>query len=171
MPRDMTRCQRRGRPEIYRSFVPPCNERTRASRTSRLLQSKLKSASNPNQMRAGLAALESAFPPYLTVQQLMAGEFAEGHVLEISERARRTLKTWPTSDDVLDRLVAAIEALADKESDPAWENEPRDSAVREAHLAVWEGHVKELRMFAAQLMAAVRGYYSLGGGSLKTDPL
>jgi hypothetical protein len=81
-----------------------------------------------NQMRAGLAALESAFPPYLTVQQLFAEDFVEGHVQEISERARRTLKTWPTSDDVLDRLVAAIEALADKEPDPAEKSRLRSAA-------------------------------------------
>jgi hypothetical protein len=72
---------------------------------------------NTNQMRAGITALESAFPPYMTTQLLFAEDTVQGHVMGVSERARRELRTWPTSDDVLDRLVAADEALADKEPD------------------------------------------------------
>jgi hypothetical protein len=69
---------------------------------------------NSSQMRAGVAALESAFPPYMTTQLLFGEDPVEGHVIGISERARRELGTWPTSGDVLDRLVAAIDGLAEK---------------------------------------------------------
>lgn len=71
-----------------------------------------------DQMRAGLIALERADPPYLEIQWLMRSQ-AKGNIKSVSERARRGLGTWPTSDDVLARLVAALQAQAEGESDPA----------------------------------------------------
>jgi hypothetical protein len=83
---------------------------------------------NAAQMRAGMDALESAFPPYMTTQLLFGEDPVQGHVTHISERARQALGTWPTSTDVLDRLVAAVEALADREPDPAKQSMLRNAA-------------------------------------------
>jgi hypothetical protein len=101
-----------------------------------------------NQMRAGLNALESAFPPYLSTERLFEGEAVEGRVTDVYERARLLFETWPTSDAVIDRLVAAIEALADNESDPAEKSKLKIAAdilggmarnVVVGALAIWLG--------------------------------
>lgn len=78
----------------------------------------------PNQMDAGLRALESAFPPYIDVE--WAGLF----VRAVSERARRELGTWPSAETVVDRLAAALSEAADAEEEP--ERKGRTRAVADA---------------------------------------
>jgi hypothetical protein len=79
------------------------------------------------QLRGGLIALEGANPPFLTVQWLARTQ-SEGHIKDISERTRRLLHTWPTADDVLARLIDALEDRADHEADPAQGSKFRDAA-------------------------------------------
>jgi hypothetical protein len=67
-------------------------------------------------VRAGIRALESADPPYIDVA-LRAGD-AIGHVVGVSERARRELGAWPAADSLVDELAAALARAADAEQEP-----------------------------------------------------
>lgn len=65
------------------------------------------------QMRLAVDALSGAQPPYFKVKLYNTGpRVAHGHVTSISERARRELGTWPTSANVVDELVQAMERAA-----------------------------------------------------------
>lgn len=71
------------------------------------------------QMRAGLKALEAAWPPYIEVSYTMAGpDRVGGHVKNVSERARRELGAWPSAETLVDRLAAALAEAADAEDEP-----------------------------------------------------
>ena len=73
-----------------------------------------------SQMRAGLKALEDAWPPYITITWLKgAFDDVEGHVTGVSERARRELGTWPSPETMFDRLAAALVQAADAEPEVA----------------------------------------------------
>lgn len=66
-----------------------------------------------DQMRAGLKALEGATPPYIEVAYTMAGAaVVGGHVVNVSERARRELGSWPSPEDFADRIVSALSEAA-----------------------------------------------------------
>jgi hypothetical protein len=83
-----------------------------------------------SQMRAGVQALESASPPYLTLRLTMSGpDVVGGYVLSVSERARRELGTWPSGEDMLDRLVAALEAQAADTVEPEKQSKLRAAAA------------------------------------------
>jgi hypothetical protein len=62
------------------------------------------------QLWAGLNALTTAEPPYLTAQG--------GVVSAVSERARRELGTWPAADSLVDALAAAFAQAAEAEKEP-----------------------------------------------------
>jgi AcrR family transcriptional regulator len=101
----------------------------------------------PDQMRAGLRALEDAFPPYLATQLTMSGpETVGGHVKTISERARREVGTWPSGSELVDQLVAALEAQASDSADPERQSRLRGAAMviggmaREVAVAVLAKH-------------------------------
>lgn len=101
------------------------------------------------QMRAGLSALESAQPPYVTVQYTMAGpEHVGGFVTSVSERTRRLLGSWPSAEDLMERLVAALREEATTETQPE-----RRSRLREA-AEVLGGMAREI---AVQVLAAQLG--------------
>jgi hypothetical protein len=72
-----------------------------------------------SQMRIAVDALRGASPPYLEVQLTHAGpDVMGGFVHQVTERTRRELGTWPTSANVVDELVAALERAADSASEP-----------------------------------------------------
>jgi hypothetical protein len=74
-------------------------------------------------MRAGLKALESAWPPYIDVSHTMAGpDQVGGHLQGVSERCRRELGTWPSADGLVDRLAQALADAADREAEPDRKN-------------------------------------------------
>ena len=70
------------------------------------------------EFEAGIDALAGADPPYLAVQ--LAGgwtkERAGGGYVEYSERTRRELGAWPTPDNLIEELVAALSRAADNET-------------------------------------------------------
>lgn len=72
------------------------------------------------QLRAGIDALASADPPYIEVY--LAGgwtdEYASGMIQSVSERARRELGSWPSAEDLVTQLAAALSQAADRESEP-----------------------------------------------------
>jgi hypothetical protein len=71
------------------------------------------------QMRVGMTALQSASPPYLGASRSVAGPGeVGGFVHVVTERTRRELGTWPTSANVVDELVAALERAAEREPEP-----------------------------------------------------
>ena len=74
----------------------------------------------PNQMYAGVQALEGAAPPYIEVTLLMgwSDDRASGHIDRVSERARRELGSWPSASSIVTELVAALSAAADSEPEP-----------------------------------------------------
>jgi hypothetical protein len=70
-------------------------------------------------MRAGLKALEGAWPPYIEVRTVKGSpDEVEGHIHGVSERTRRELGTWPSAESLVDRLVEALEQAADAEEEP-----------------------------------------------------
>lgn len=73
-----------------------------------------------DQLRAGIAALESADPPYIDVELAMGWreDQASGSVAGVSERARRELGAWPSADSLVDALAAAFARAADDEKEP-----------------------------------------------------
>jgi hypothetical protein len=101
------------------------------------------------QMRAGLSALETAQPPYIAVRYTMAGpEHVGGFVTSVSERTRRLLGSWPSAEDLMERLVAALQEEATTETQPE-----RRSRLREA-AEVLGGMAREI---AVQVLAAQLG--------------
>ena len=67
-------------------------------------------------MRAGLKALESAWPPYINVSYTMAGpDRLGGHINGVSDRTRRELGAWPSAEGLVDRLVQALDDAAQHE--------------------------------------------------------
>jgi len=73
-----------------------------------------------NEVWAGLRALESAQPPYL--------ELDAGHVDTVFERGRRIVGTWPSADELVDRLASALHAAAEEETEPDRKNRFRVAA-------------------------------------------
>jgi hypothetical protein len=77
-------------------------------------------------MRAGLKALEGAWPPYIDVTYTMAGpDRVGGHLQGVSERCRRELEAWPSADALVDRLSQALADAADREPEPERKNRLR----------------------------------------------
>lgn len=72
------------------------------------------------QVWAAVQALEHAWPPYIETSLTMGwrDDHASGHITQVSERARRELGTWPSADDVVSQLAAALAQAADDESEP-----------------------------------------------------
>jgi len=83
------------------------------------------------QMRAGMDALAGASPPYLTLRLTMSGpDVVGGYVQSVSERARRELGAWPSGEDVINRLVAALEEqAANSANEPEKQSRLRAAAV------------------------------------------
>ncbi len=79
-----------------------------------------------DELRTGIRALESANPPYLRARFLGG---SSGHVEVVSERARRELGSWPSGDDVLERLVDALSRAADDEETPESKGRLREAAA------------------------------------------
>jgi hypothetical protein len=79
---------------------------------------------------AGVQALASAFPPYIDVA--LAGgwtdDYASGVIESVSERARRELGSWPSPDDLVTQLAAALAQAADRESEPERKSHLRAAA-------------------------------------------
>jgi hypothetical protein len=70
---------------------------------------------SPNDLLKGLDALGAATPPF--IDWLGAGGWSDeryggGYVEAVTERTRRELGAWPTPDNVLEQLVAALVAQA-----------------------------------------------------------
>ncbi len=83
------------------------------------------------QMRAGVKALEGAFPAYISITHYSMGpDLVGGHVDAVGERARRELGTWPSVEGLVDQLGAAFTRAADDEDEP--ERQSRLRAVGEA---------------------------------------
>jgi hypothetical protein len=92
----------------------------------------------PRQLLNGLAALESADPPYLEVEYgggWSDENYGGGYVSAISERARRELGSWPSANELLDQLVGALSAAADAESEPERKSRLRGAADALAGMA------------------------------------
>ena len=75
----------------------------------------------PKVLLAGLNALEGADPPYLEFE--VAGGWTNeraggGYITGVSERARRELGTWPSADNLVEQLVAALTKAANEETEP-----------------------------------------------------
>jgi hypothetical protein len=105
----------------------------------------------PDELLAGLRALRSADPPYVDVQ-LMGGWTREhaggGFVEEVSERARRELGQWPSPENLVDQLAAALARAAEEE--PAAERKGRLAQAAE----VVSGMARDI---AVQVVAARLG--------------
>ena len=73
-----------------------------------------------DQLWAGVQALAHSDPPYIQVS--LAGGWTDDHasgVIEgVSERARRELGSWPSADDLVTQLAAALSQAADREAEP-----------------------------------------------------
>lgn len=79
---------------------------------------RLEAGISAGQFRVGAQALHDA--GYLDVI-FMPGwtdDHASGNLRSVHERTRRELGSWPTADDVVDRLVAALTAAADNAPEP-----------------------------------------------------
>jgi hypothetical protein len=59
-------------------------------------------------------------------------------VLAVHERARRALGTWPTAESVVDQLIAALMAAAERTDDPD-EAESLRNAAEELGSSVVKG--------------------------------
>lgn len=69
-----------------------------------------------DQMRAASRALESA--GYIEVQGRAMGPRVSGYVMGVGERTRRELGSWPAPDNVVARLIAALDQAAEEEAEP-----------------------------------------------------
>lgn len=73
---------------------------------------------SPRQLRVAVTALRDA--GYIDV--LFTGgwteEHASGNVSAVHERARRELGSWPSPDDVVDQLIAALTKAAEEAGEP-----------------------------------------------------
>ena len=70
---------------------------------------------------AGLEALVGADPPYIDIETASGWSDERaggGYVSAISERARRDLGAWPSADNLVEQLVAALTRAADAEPEP-----------------------------------------------------
>jgi hypothetical protein len=102
-------------------------------------------------MRAGLKALESAWPPYIDVSYTMAGpDRVGGHIQGVSERCRRELGAWPSADGLVDRLAQALADAADREPEPERKNRLKTLAdglggvARDVAVGVISAHLGKL---------------------------
>ena len=66
---------------------------------------------------AAVGALANASPPYLDVE-LRNGVRSPGRIDSVDERARRELGTWPTAENVVAELAAALRVAADEAYEP-----------------------------------------------------
>jgi len=82
------------------------------------------------QMLAAVEALATATPPYIdaTIRNGWDGERSPGSIDRVYERARRELGTWPTAENVLAELVAALSKAADEEAEPERKTRLRSTA-------------------------------------------
>jgi hypothetical protein len=72
-----------------------------------------------DQMRVSVDALRNALPPYFEVTLYSMGPDVMGGVVDgVGERARRELGTWPTSENVVDEIVRALQRAAETEPEP-----------------------------------------------------
>jgi hypothetical protein len=75
-------------------------------------------------------ALAGADPPYIEVS--LSGGWADDHaggmIERVSERARRELGSWPSPDDLVAQLAAALAQAADRESEPERKSRLRAAA-------------------------------------------
>jgi len=66
---------------------------------------------------AAVGAFANASPPYLDVE-LRNGVRSPGRIDSVYERARRELGTWPTAENVVAELAAALRVAADEAYEP-----------------------------------------------------
>jgi hypothetical protein len=79
-------------------------------------------------MNAGLKALEKASPPYIEAAWNVAGSQVRGYITGITERTRVELGSWPSPASVVDQLVEALTAAADRETEPDKKGRLRSTA-------------------------------------------
>jgi hypothetical protein len=65
---------------------------------------------------AGVHALQESTPPYVTASYTMGWrqDHASGSISAVSERARRELGTWPSADQLVTELAAALEEASEQ---------------------------------------------------------
>jgi len=83
--------------------------------------------------RAAAAALaESSFPPFITMRWMPHGASGgppqHGMVTAVHERARVAVGAWPSAETIVDQLVAALLAAADRAETPEEAHELREAA-------------------------------------------
>lgn len=100
----------------------------------------------PIDVGRSLRKLADATPPYVSVYAPAAELRDPDLVYDVTERARRAVGQWPTAESVADRLVAALNAAAEREPD-----EEKRSWLRRT--AAWFGGAG--RDFAVEVGAAV----------------
>jgi hypothetical protein len=72
-----------------------------------------------DEMRAGVAALDGADPPYLEFRLTMAGPArVGGRVARVFERTRRELGAWPTPESIVREIVSRLDEAAEAEPEP-----------------------------------------------------
>jgi hypothetical protein len=98
---------------------------------------------------AAVGALANASPPYLDVELRNGrdGVRSPGRIDSVYERARRKLGTWPTAENVVAELAAALRVAADEAYEPEEKGRPGAAAdaltgfARDVAVAVVARHV------------------------------
>lgn len=102
-----------------------------------------------DQMYAAMDSLSHATPPYIDVTLTMGWSEgrASGHIDRVYERARRELGTWPTADNLVAEIAAALSRAADETTEPEERSRLRAAAealsgfARDVAVAVVSRHV------------------------------
>ena len=80
-------------------------------------------------MRLAISALESAWPPYIEVGRSSAGPAqVGGHLVSVSERARRELGAWPSVDGIIQAIIDGLGVAADEAVEPEAKSRLRSAA-------------------------------------------
>lgn len=75
-----------------------------------------------------LTALASADPPYIEGVMVSEARYPV-RISDITERARRAIGAWPSDISIVDSLIAAFNAVADKEPDAKKRSRLRETAA------------------------------------------
>lgn len=106
----------------------------------------------PEDAKKALIRLARADPPYIKAAISWGDEAVR--VTDIYERALRATEYWPTAESVANKMVTALYAASDRESDP-------DQKGRLRKTAEWFGGAG--RDFAVEVGAAVVSRQMSGG--------